>query len=167
LGQEPKRSSEIAKSKQAAARPIYLLRLRPEKGIEPITALRGGLKLIVAQVWPALRLGGSGRRWAMNARLRLPNRRASLTFTFECNGLRYLGTISRFSDGRLAEIFISNAKTGSHSDSAAKDSAVVCSIALQHGVPIDVIRHALLRDSHGRPSSPLGAALDVVVEREP
>jgi hypothetical protein len=26
---------------------VYLLRLRPEKGIEPITALRGGLKLLL------------------------------------------------------------------------------------------------------------------------
>jgi hypothetical protein len=97
-------------------------------------------------------------------RQRLPNRRASTTFTFECNGLNYLATISRFHDGRLAEIFLSNAKAGSHSDSAAKDSAVVCSIALQHGVPADVIRHALLRDSQGRASSPLGAALDVIAE---
>ncbi len=103
----------------------------------------------------------------MSTRSRLPNRRPSETFALDCNGLSYLATISRFQDGRLAEIFISNAKAGSHSDAAAKDAAVVASIALQHGVPIDVIRHALLRDSRGRPSSPLGAALDVVVEREP
>ena len=79
-------------------------------------------------------------------RQRLPNRRASETFTFECNGLSYLASISRFADGRLAEIFLSNSKAGSHSDAAAKDSAVVCSIALQHGITVDVIRHALLRD---------------------
>jgi hypothetical protein len=98
----------------------------------------------------------------MNTRQRLPNRRPSETFALECNGLTYLATISRFADGRLAEIFISNAKAGSHSDSAAKDAAVVCSIALQQGITVDVIRHALLRDSHGRASSPLGAALDLI-----
>jgi hypothetical protein len=98
----------------------------------------------------------------MNNRQRPPNRRPCETFVLECNGLRYLATISWFADGRLAEIFISNAKAGSHSDSAAKDAAVVCSIALQHGITIDVIRHALLRDSHGRASSPLGAVLDVI-----
>jgi hypothetical protein len=98
----------------------------------------------------------------MSSRQRLPNRRASTTFSFECNALHYLATISFFDDGRLAEIFISNAKAGSHSDSAAKDSAVVCSIALQHGVPVDVIRKALLRDPRGKASSPLGAALDIV-----
>ena len=98
------------------------------------------------------------------ARNRLPNRRASETFTFQCNALSYLATVSFFGDGRLAEIFITNAKAGSHSDSAAKDSAVVCSIALQYGVPLDVIRKALLRDSRGTASSPLGVALDIIAE---
>ena len=48
------------------------------------------------------------------------------------------------------------------SDTAAKDAAVICSIALQYGVPLDVIRHALLRDSRGVASSPLGVALDLI-----
>ena len=98
----------------------------------------------------------------MTVRLRLPNRRASETFDLVCNGLPYRVTISRYDDGRLGEIFISNHKSGSDADAAAKDSAVVCSIALQHGVPVDVIRKALLRDSRGCPSSPLGAALDII-----
>jgi hypothetical protein len=95
-------------------------------------------------------------------RERLPNRRASRQVTFECNNLRYTATVSYFDDGRLAEIFLSNSKAGSHSDSAARDSAVVCSIGLQYGVPLDVIRKALMRDSQGRASSPLGAALDLI-----
>jgi hypothetical protein len=81
---------------------------------------------------------------------RLANRRESVNFSFECNALRYTATVSYFADGRLAEIFIG----------AAKDSAVVCSIALQHGVPLDTIRNALLRDAGGNASSPLGVALD-------
>ena len=95
-------------------------------------------------------------------RNRLPFRRASISFNFECNGLGYCATISRYPSGDLAEIFLNNTKTGSHSDSAAKDSAVVCTLALQHGVPVDVIRKALLRDSRGNASSPLGAALDLL-----
>ena len=97
---------------------------------------------------------------------RLPNRRNSVTFGFECNGLSYTATIARFSDGRLAEIFIGNAKAGSHSDAAAKDSAVVASIALQHNVPLEMIRHALLRDAHGVASSPLGVAFDLIIGGE-
>ena len=45
--------------------------------------------------------------------------------------MTYVACISRFPSGGLAEIFISNHKSGSDADSAAKDSAVVCSIALQ------------------------------------
>jgi hypothetical protein len=100
------------------------------------------------------------------ARRILPNRRASQQIAFECNGLRYVATVSFFPDGRLAEIFLGNAKAGSHSDSAAKDSAVVCSIALQYDVPLDVIRRALMRDSQGRASSPLGCALDMIAANE-
>jgi hypothetical protein len=102
----------------------------------------------------------------MTARERLSNRRACTTFPFQCNGLAYIATISRYGDDRLAEIFISNAKAGSHSDAAAKDAAVICSIALQYGVPLDTIRRALLRDPRGAASSPLGVALDIVAETE-
>jgi hypothetical protein len=97
-------------------------------------------------------------------RHRLPNRRLNETFNFTCNNLAYTASISRFPDGRLAEIFIGNAKAGSHSDAAAKDSAVVASIALQYGAPVETIRKALLRDARGVASSPLGAALDLLLE---
>jgi hypothetical protein len=100
----------------------------------------------------------------MTARARLPNRRPCETFSFECAALRYTATISRFDDGRISEIFLSNHKAGSQTDTNAKDSAVVCSIALQYGVPVDVIRKALLRDARGTASSPLGVALDMLAE---
>jgi hypothetical protein len=102
----------------------------------------------------------------MSQRQRLANRRASETFTVECHGLRYTATISRFDDGRLAEIFLSNHKSGSHADAAARDAAVVCSLALQHGVPLELIRNALNRDAHGTASSVLGAALDAIAQRD-
>ena len=73
----------------------------------------------------------------MTARARLRNRRASVTFTLWCNSLLYTATVSYFANGDLAEIFLQNVKAGIHSDAAAKDSAVVCSIALQYGVPVD------------------------------
>jgi hypothetical protein len=99
----------------------------------------------------------------MTDRERLPTRRGSMTFGFDCGPHRYVATVSYFPDtDRLAEIFLGNGRAGSDIDAAAKDSAVVASIALQHGVPIDVIRKALLRDSHGWPSSPLGVVLDLV-----
>jgi ribonucleoside-diphosphate reductase alpha chain len=100
----------------------------------------------------------------MTARERLPNRRVSETFELEVSGLKYTCTCSRFRDGRLAEIFLQNHKPGSQSDSNARDAAVDASLALQHGCPLETLRRALLRDSQGRPSTPLGAALDLIVE---
>jgi hypothetical protein len=95
-------------------------------------------------------------------RRKLPDRRPSTTFDFRCNSLAYSATVSRYPSGDLAEIFITNTKVGSDSDAAAKDSAVVCSLALQHGVPLETIRKALLRDPRGVASSPLGVALDLI-----
>jgi ribonucleoside-diphosphate reductase alpha chain len=98
------------------------------------------------------------------SRERLPNRHQCETVGFEHGGMKYTASIARYGDGRLAEIFISNHKSGSDSDAAAKDSAVVCSIALQHNVPVETIQRALLRDARGNPSSPLGAALDLIAK---
>jgi len=96
-------------------------------------------------------------------RERLPNRRASESFEIEVGGRKYRCTYSLFGNGRLAEIFLNNNRVNSDSDTAAKDSAVVCSLALQHGVPAETIRRALMRDSQGRPNGPLGMALDVIL----
>jgi hypothetical protein len=100
-------------------------------------------------------------------RTRLPNRRANETFAFECGPHRYIATISRFPNGEIAEIFLSNGRAGSDIDAAAKDSAILCSLNLQHGVSLDVVRKALLRDSRGAASSPLGIALDMLAGEVP
>jgi hypothetical protein len=96
------------------------------------------------------------------SRQRLPNRRASATFEFVVGGLAYTATVSRFPDGRIGEIFLQNHKPGSQADANARDSAVAASLALQFGCPVDTLRHALLRDSQGRASTPLGCALDLL-----
>jgi hypothetical protein len=98
----------------------------------------------------------------MTTRQRLPNRRLSLTFEFELHGLRYACTYSRFADNQLAEIFLSNHKAGSAADANARDAAVAASLVLQHGCTLGTLRGAVLRDSNGAPSSPLGAALDLI-----
>ena len=66
------------------------------------------------------------------SRQRLPNRTPSLSINFECGPHSYVATISYFpGTHRLAEVFLGNGRAGSDVDTAAKDSAVVCSIALQ------------------------------------
>jgi len=97
----------------------------------------------------------------MTARQRLPNRRASTNFDIECQGLRFAVT-STIEGGELREVFITNHRAGSGAGIMASDSAVICSIALQFGVPVEVIRKALMRDSSGRASGPLGVALDAI-----
>jgi hypothetical protein len=126
----------------------------------------------------------------MTARRRLENRRPAETFELEVAGLRYTCTVGRFSDGTVGEVFLQNHKPASHtctvgrfsdgtvgevflqnhkpasqSDCNARDAAVAASLALQFGCPLEVLRHALLRDSQGRPSTPLGAAVDAIAER--
>jgi hypothetical protein len=100
----------------------------------------------------------------MTERLRLPNRRASTTFEVEALGLRFTVSASRYPDGQPAEIFITNHKAGSAAGIMASDAAIAASLALQFGCPVDVLRRALSRDSAGRASSPLGRALDDLLE---
>lgn len=100
----------------------------------------------------------------MTGRARLANRRRSETFEFRCDGLDFSATIARYRDGGLAEIFLASGKVGSGLDAAAKDAAVVASLALQFGAPVETIKAALLRDARGIPASPLGVALDLISE---
>jgi hypothetical protein len=96
-------------------------------------------------------------------RERLPHRREHTVINFTtADGFRYIAGIGYFDDGRLAEIFLNAEKVGTAIETAARDSAVVASLALQHGVPADTIRHALTRNSNGAASGPLGKLLDLL-----
>jgi hypothetical protein len=88
----------------------------------------------------------------MNAtRQRLPDRRESRIFDFDCGRHHYIATVSFFEDGRLAEIFIDCPKPGSAIAEHAATSAVLASLLLQHGVPAATIMHSI--------SGPLATAL--------
>jgi hypothetical protein len=88
----------------------------------------------------------------MSARERLPNRRNSTTFSFVCGPHRYVARIAFF-PAQIGWPRFSSAIADSDIDAAAKDSAVVAGIALQHGASVDEIRKALLRDAQGNASS--------------
>jgi hypothetical protein len=94
-------------------------------------------------------------------RQRLPNRRASTSFSFVCGKHSYTATFSYFpGTRRIAEIFLGSGRgSGSDVDATAKDSAILASLCLQAGIPIQTIRHALIKDESGDPASPLGVAL--------
>jgi hypothetical protein len=76
-------------------------------------------------------------------RIRLPNRRASLRFTVDHGGVRYLATLSKFDDGRIAEIFLDAAKPDSELAVHVADAAVLASMLLQEGVEAAAIRHSI------------------------
>jgi hypothetical protein len=95
-------------------------------------------------------------------RERLPNRRSAEMFDFEHGGRKWTATISRFPDGRVAEIFLDTPKLSAIGEFAA-EAAIVASIALQSSCPLETLRHALA----GRVAGPLGAALAIIGEAAP
>jgi hypothetical protein len=101
-------------------------------------------------------------------RQRLPNRRPHETFEFEHAGVRYSAGVGRFQEsGAIAEVFLNvSGKAGSAIDVLARDSAVLASLCFQHGAAVDMVRHALVRNSDGSASSALGELLDRL-SREP
>ena len=99
------------------------------------------------------------------ARERLPDRRPSELFDFQAMDLRFTASISRYPDGRVAELFCDNHKAGSQIGTLVRDAAILLSFALQHGADIEAIRRALCRDSSGRALGPIGEALDIIARR--
>ncbi len=93
-------------------------------------------------------------------RARLPNRRPAISTSFERDGARFGITAGYYPDGRPGEIFLSADRANSLLDFLMSDAAILASIALQYGAPLDELRHALKRDGRGEPASPIGAALD-------
>ena len=90
----------------------------------------------------------------------LPQRRRAETFDLRFWNQRFTFTAGFFPDGTLGEVFIDSLKSGGDAEAIAKDAAVSLSLALQYGVPIDVIRHAVTRDASGEAASILGAIAD-------
>jgi hypothetical protein len=88
----------------------------------------------------------------------LPNRRGSLSFKFEHAGFSYTATVSKFSDGRIGEIFIDHERPNSQLQEHASDAAVLASLLLQHNVSVAAIRHSI--------SGPLSTALALAESSE-
>jgi len=93
---------------------------------------------------------------AATRRQRLPNRRRSEIVTFEHEGHRYRASVSRFANGSIAEVFLDASKFGSDTAVMAQDSAILASIAMQHGVPASTICAAI--------RGPIGRALALFQE---
>lgn len=117
----------------------------------------------------------------MNAiRQRLPHRRPTVTEKLEgCGGgSLFVSAGIDPNSGAVKEVFFGGTKEGSGLDAIMGDIAVVISVALQHGVPVEALTRSVARvplapmrpeDLDGRPiptvpASPIGATLDWVQE---
>ena len=102
----------------------------------------------------------------MTERAILPQRRRSDTFELKHGGQNatFQVTVGHYPNGKVGEVFISGAKAGSEVDAVARDGAVLLSLALQFGIPLETIRHAITREADGRPSTIVGAVVDRLTE---
>jgi hypothetical protein len=98
----------------------------------------------------------------MRTREQLPARRESERFCFSHDKFQYTATISRYEDGRLAEVFLSVAKCNTVLEGIARDAAILCSLCLQHGILPEAIRHSLTRLDGDVPAGPVCRLLDVL-----
>jgi hypothetical protein len=87
--------------------------------------------------------------------LLLPNRRVADVRSFTHEGRQWTATFGFFANGQLAEVFL-DTKPSPLAD-MAQDAAILASLCFQHGVDLDVVRHAIA----GR-GGPLAAALALI-----
>jgi hypothetical protein len=66
----------------------------------------------------------------------------------------------------VSEVFAQNHKTNSSVDIAARDAAIILSIALQSGADLSAIAKALSRDPRGVPTGLMGTVLDLLAKEE-
>ena len=102
----------------------------------------------------------------MTERSALPMRRYSQTFNVAFGGAQkdHVVTVGFYADGTPGEVFINGGRSGEAVEAIARDGAVLLSMALQHGVALDTIKHAVTRDAQGQPSSIVGAVVDKLTE---
>lgn len=106
----------------------------------------------------------------MSERRRLPDRRIGETFDMKFGKQNTVFNVTvgfyDWTRREIGEVFIAGTKAGSEMDAIARDGAVLLSLALQHGVPLDTIRHAITRNSQGAPDTIVGAVVDRISSHE-
>lgn len=116
----------------------------------------------------------------MTARHRVANRRSVETFAIEVEGQRYKVSLGREITvklgplanprldsscvGPVVEVFVNAQKVNSQADVLASDGAILMSLLIQYGHPIEEIARSMKRHADGEPSSPLGIAAALINE---
>lgn len=109
-------------------------------------------------------------------RERLRDRRDAETFDFSHSriseadqlgqGFRFTATVGRHGDGRIAEVFLDPHKLASQLTDDARDTALLLSLALQHGMPLTTLARSVSRFDDGRPCTVLGRLTDMLIAQE-
>jgi hypothetical protein len=105
-------------------------------------------------------------------RTRLPSRRPAITQNIIVGNTTLSASIGFDETGQPAEIFLTGAKDGSGLSAILEDESVVISIALQHGIRGSALAKSIARIPESlegptvKPASPIGAALDLLVQYE-
>lgn len=77
-------------------------------------------------------------------RVRLPKRRRGFTQSARVGGHRVHLTVNTYPDGRIGEVFLEMHKEGAPMRGVCNALAILISLALQHGIPVETIAKALL-----------------------
>lgn len=102
----------------------------------------------------------------MSDRKHMPLRRRAETIKVRHGGATFHISTGHYAGGQLGEIFISTNKVGSNIEAMARDIAILMSLGLQHGCPIETISGALTREHDGSPSTIAGAVADRLARKE-
>jgi ribonucleoside-diphosphate reductase alpha chain len=94
---------------------------------------------IASPVTPSQAGNGLSERATPAARRRLPDERHSLTHHFSVGGQEGYVTIGLYEDGLPGEMFIRRSKEGSTVSGLMDSFATAVSLALQYGVPLQVL----------------------------
>lgn len=97
----------------------------------------------------------------------LPQRRGGTNFEFSIGRTKFTASVRRENfRATVTEVFINSSKIDSDVDLTARDAAILISIALQYGIPVDELAKSMGRNPDGLPSSPIGAILDILAREE-
>jgi hypothetical protein len=99
------------------------------------------------------------------SRRRLPNRRPTETIEFDLANLHYTASVGYDGMGNPMEIFLTAGKAGTHLAIATQEAAILTSLALQYGVPLEVLRGGALRTEDGVAEGAVGHLIDLLCLR--
>lgn len=92
-------------------------------------------------------------------RVKLPGRRVSETFKRKVNGRSIFVGVGYSEEGNISEIWIDTAKEGTELRTMMNAFAMMTSLALQFGAPVDHLMSTLLKFPQGELTREIGEVL--------